>query len=173
MPAEWQVYKISSSPFFIFLWDACGLQSSQPPLQLLAKLRAECFLAAPMIRLPDGQQHESPAKRTAHAPGVAEFEQATMMGIHPRGASSFDLNAVARSCWPLIHDHSRSWFSRVNLNSMDCLKTGHLELRFCKNLRPPSMKAQYGQNSAQCSDTGAAFDVSALSNSKCSQIRPR
>ncbi len=24
MPAEWQVYKISSSPFFIFLWDACG-----------------------------------------------------------------------------------------------------------------------------------------------------
>ncbi len=25
MPAEWQVYKISSSPFFIFLWDACGL----------------------------------------------------------------------------------------------------------------------------------------------------
>ncbi len=23
MPAEWQVYKISSSPFFIFLWDAC------------------------------------------------------------------------------------------------------------------------------------------------------
>ncbi len=27
MPAEWQVYKISSSPFFIFLWDACDYDS--------------------------------------------------------------------------------------------------------------------------------------------------
>ncbi len=27
MPAEWQVYKISSSPFFIFLWDACDSYS--------------------------------------------------------------------------------------------------------------------------------------------------
>ncbi len=26
MPAEWQVYKISSSPFFIFLWDACDIR---------------------------------------------------------------------------------------------------------------------------------------------------
>ncbi len=28
MPAEWQVYKISSSPFFIFLWDACDFDRS-------------------------------------------------------------------------------------------------------------------------------------------------
>ncbi len=41
MPAEWQVYKISSSPFFIFLWDACEKREAVFERILAAKGNSE------------------------------------------------------------------------------------------------------------------------------------